>query len=61
MISRRSFLHATGTAGAAAIAAFTNEGLSRLHAAARTVAGVPANEVAADENYWREIQQAFTP
>src|SRR5262245_17731785 len=60
MITRRSFLHATGTAGAAAIAVFTNEGLSRLHAATRTVAGVPAAEVAADETYWREIQQAFT-
>jgi selenocysteine lyase/cysteine desulfurase len=60
MITRRSFLHATGTAGAAAIAAFTNEGLSRLHAASRAVAGMPAAEVAADETYWREIQQAFT-
>src|SRR5688500_8425311 len=60
MITRRSFLHATGTAGAAAIAAFTNEGLSRLQAATRAVAGTPPGEVAADENYWREIQQAFT-
>src|SRR5688500_2972762 len=60
MITRRSFLHATGTAGAAAIAAFTNEGLSRLQAAARAVAGTPPGEVAADETYWREIQQAFT-
>src|SRR5687768_7495976 len=60
MNTRRSFLHATGNAGAAAIAAFTNGGLSRLQAAARAVAGTPPGEVAADETYWREIQQAFT-
>ncbi len=60
MFSRRAFLQATGSAGAAAAAAFTNNGLAHLEAAARRVAGVSSAEVAADENYWREIQQAFT-
>ena len=59
MLSRRAFLRA-GSAGAAALAAFTNEGLSRAAAAAATIADRSPSELAADENYWREIQQAFT-
>ena len=60
MVSRRSFLQATGGAGAAAVAAFAHGGVERIRAAGRHVAGMPVLEVAADENYWREIQQAFT-
>jgi len=61
MLSRRAFLHTTGTAaGAAALAAFGNDGLQRVAAAARTVEGAAPEDVAADESYWREIQQAFT-
>ena len=60
MLTRRTFLQATGTAGAAALAAFTDSGLERVQAASRRVAAISANDVAADENYWREIQQAFT-
>jgi isopenicillin-N epimerase len=60
MLTRRTFLQATGTAGAAALAAFTDSGLERVQAASRSVAATSANDVAADENYWREIQQAFT-
>jgi isopenicillin-N epimerase len=60
MLTRRTFLQATGTAGAAALAAFTDSGLERVQAASRGVAAISANDVAADENYWREIQQAFT-
>jgi selenocysteine lyase/cysteine desulfurase len=60
MLTRRTFLQATGTAGAAALAAFTDSGLERVQAASRSVAAVSATDVAADENYWREIQQAFT-
>ena len=60
MLTRRTFLQATGTAGAAALAAFTDSGLERVQAASRSVAAIGANDVAADENYWREIQQAFT-
>jgi len=59
MLSRRAFLRA-GSAGAAALAAFTNEGLSRAVAAAGTIADRSPSELAADENYWHEIQQAFT-
>jgi isopenicillin-N epimerase len=60
MWTRRSFLRTTGTAGVAAIAAFTDEGLTRVAAANRSTAGVAPRAVASDETYWREIQQAFT-
>jgi isopenicillin-N epimerase len=60
MLSRRGFLRASGAAGAAVMAAFTDVGLARVHAAGRHVAGQAPGAVAADESYWREIQQAFT-
>jgi selenocysteine lyase/cysteine desulfurase len=60
MLTRRSFLQTTGTAGAAAFAAFGNDGLARVRAARRRVDSVAASDVAADETYWREIQQGFT-
>jgi isopenicillin-N epimerase len=60
MWTRRSFLRTTGTAGVAAIAAFADEGLTRVAAANRSTAGVTPTAVASDESYWREIQQAFT-
>jgi isopenicillin-N epimerase len=60
MWSRRSFLRTTGTAGAAALAAFTDQGLARVSAASRRIAGAAPEAVAGDEGYWREIQQAFT-
>jgi len=58
MITRRSFLRATGTA--AAVAAFNDDNLARVRRAARRVEGAAPGDVAADEGYWREIQQAFT-
>src|SRR3954469_16171517 len=58
MLSRRGFIGA-GTRGAIALA-FTNEGLTRVAAAAAAAADMPPNDVARDETYWREIQQAFT-
>jgi isopenicillin-N epimerase len=58
MITRRSFLRATGTA--AAIAAFNDDSVARVRAAGRRVEGAPPGDVAADESYWREIQQGFT-
>src|ERR671936_246682 len=58
MITRRSFLRATGSA--AAIAAFKDDHFARVQLAARRVAGAAPADVAADESYWREIQQAFT-
>ena len=60
MLTRRSFLHTTGSAGAVALAAFRHDGLSRVHAAGRRVETVAAADAAMDESYWREIQQAFT-
>jgi selenocysteine lyase/cysteine desulfurase len=57
MFTRRAFLTATGTA---AWAAFRDDGAVRLAAAAQLVDGRAATDVAADENYWREVQQAFT-
>ena len=60
MVTRRAFLRTTGVAGSAALAAFTDHGPARVAAAARAVEGRAANDLAADETYWREIQQAFT-
>lgn len=60
MLTRRSFLQTTGTVGAVAVAAFGRDGLARVHAAGRRVERLDAVDVATDETYWREIQQAFT-
>jgi isopenicillin-N epimerase len=62
MLTRRAFLRTTGAAGAAAVATFSDEGLARVRAAGRRLDGAEqaAVHVAADETYWREIQQAFT-
>jgi isopenicillin-N epimerase len=60
MLSRRSFLSTTGTAGVAAWTAFRDDGLSRVLAAGTEAEGRAINDVAADETYWREVQQAFT-
>ena len=57
MVSRRGFLRVTG---ATAVATFTDASLARAQGAAARVEGQPAAAVAADETYWREIQQAFT-
>jgi selenocysteine lyase/cysteine desulfurase len=46
--------------GAAALAAFTNDSLERATAAAAAGGGRTAGELASDETYWGEIQQAFT-
>jgi len=60
MLTRRSFLQTTGTVGTVAVAAFGLDGLARVHAAGRRVESLDASDVATDETYWREIQQAFT-
>ena len=59
MLTRRRFLRA-GAAGAATVAAFTNDSLGRVAAAAAGAAERLPADVATDESYWREIQQAFT-
>src|SRR3954462_12625671 len=58
MLTRRAFI--AGTTGAAAVAAFTDESLGRLTAAGTRASERSPAEIAADESYWREIQQAFT-
>lgn len=60
MLTRRAFLNRTGAAGAAVLATFNPRGLDRLYAATRAAAAVPVDDLARDETYWREIQQAFT-
>jgi selenocysteine lyase/cysteine desulfurase len=59
MTSRRLFLRGFA-AGTSLLAALREDALARVEAAAPGVAGRSPGEVAADEDYWREIQQAFT-
>jgi selenocysteine lyase/cysteine desulfurase len=58
MLSRRHFLH--HTVGATALATLHPHALARVSAATAAINGRPADEVARDEDYWREIQGAFT-
>ena len=60
MLTRRGFLQTTGSASLAAVATFRSHGPARLEAASRRAAGVAPDDLAGDEDYWREIQQAFT-
>ncbi len=60
MLTRRAFLGRAGMAGAATLATLNPDGLPRLFAASQSAAGRTAGEVARDELYWREVQQAFT-
>jgi len=60
MLTRREFIGRTGGVGAAALATFTPEGFDRLLAASASVANVAPEDVAQDESYWRDIQEAFT-
>ena len=58
MSTRRAFLGLA--AGAYALAAFRDDALERVVAAGRAAEGTSPEALAADERYWREIQQAFT-
>lgn len=60
MKNRRAFLRQIVPAGAAGYITFKTDWLDRIVSATTAVADVPAAEIAADETYWREIQQAFT-
>jgi selenocysteine lyase/cysteine desulfurase len=59
MWSRRAFLRISGILGSSALAVKAND-LEAVYAATAAVADRPADEVAQDESYWREIQLAFT-
>jgi selenocysteine lyase/cysteine desulfurase len=58
MSTRRGFLRLT--AGAGALSVFRDDAFDRVSAAASATAGRSPEEMAGDEDYWREVQQAFT-
>ena len=58
MTTRRRFLGSL-FAATATVPAFKSDALSRILPATRLVAGRSPADVAADEDYWREIQSAF--
>lgn len=60
MQHRRDFLRQIVPAGAVGLVALKSDWLDRVVAATGNVADRPATEVAADESYWHEIQEAFT-
>ena len=59
MTTRRGFVHSL-LAVPAAIPALRNDALARITRAVGAVDGRPAALVADDEDFWREIQNAFT-
>lgn len=60
MLTRRAFLRGAGTAGTVALASLKADALERVSSAVSAVASQSPDEVAKDEFFWREIQQAFT-
>src|SRR5262245_42622948 len=59
--TRRQFLtQAAGISSAALVAKLLNDAIPRVLAAQAATGGRPPEQVAADEDYWREIQQAFS-
>lgn len=59
MLTRREFLQNSLTAGAVAAAIWSEETLPRVAAAVEKSGDRPAEQLAADEDFWFEIQQAF--
>jgi isopenicillin-N epimerase len=61
MFTRRNFLQTfSGLAALGAVATFRDDGIARVFAASRNTASRSADEMATDEDFWREIQNAFT-
>src|SRR5713101_2506079 len=61
MFTRRTFLRSVGSATAvASFASLRDGGVERIFAASRSAGDTSPDKIAADEDYWREIQQAFT-
>jgi isopenicillin-N epimerase len=60
MQARRDFLRQVVPTGAAGLIGLKTNWIERVVSATSAVADRPAADVAADESYWREIQQAFT-
>ena len=61
MFTRRSFLRSVGSATTmASLASLREGGIERILAASRSAGATSPDKIAADEDFWREIQQAFT-
>jgi selenocysteine lyase/cysteine desulfurase len=62
MSTRRNFLTGIAKAGAASViaASFNEKGIAHALDSTRFVAGRTPQEVAMDEDFWLEIQRAFT-
>src|SRR5512142_1949889 len=61
MKSRRHFLQqVSGGVVAAGLASLRTDGIARIYAASAAAENRSAEEIARDETYWREIQEAFT-
>jgi isopenicillin-N epimerase len=63
MLTRRMFLKSANNLGLAAFgaaASFNEDGIKRVLDATRFVNGRTPEDVAADEDFWFEVQQAFT-
>jgi selenocysteine lyase/cysteine desulfurase len=61
MFTRRKFLRTFGTAAAlGTVAAFRNDSLERVFAATQNTTNLSAEDLAVDEDFWREIQNSFT-
>jgi len=59
MRTRREFIR-TIAGATAAVAAYRPGGIDRVLAASRSAGDTSPNEIAKNEDFWREIQQAFT-
>src|SRR6266567_4450172 len=60
MKARRDFLRQMVPVGVLGAVAFKTDWLDRVGSAAAAVADRSPSDVAADETFWRDIQQAFT-
>lgn len=60
MLTRRNFIRTLGPLSAVTLPALRADGLARIFAAGQAVAEQPAEQVAIEEDFWREIQQAYT-
>lgn len=59
MSTRRAFLRGLA-GGAGVLASFGERGIEPILAAGRAAGSRAPEDLASDEDYWREIQQAFT-
>jgi hypothetical protein len=57
---RRRFLYQVSGAAAAGLAALRSDAIDRIYAASAAAEDRSPEEIARDETWWREIQQAFT-